>query len=232
MRRIVKKLFSFVIISLISSSCVADEIDKLLNEVENFYSKNDLQELVAQMKAGDTNQKIQANTILTRYFAIMEKLEENEANMSVNQLKKYLLIGNKAMENFTTLFLAYSLINKGGTPQTVVIDPETPYVGSRPTYNYYTEIGLINTNTRDNKTVIVDLIIGYDLDDQVASVEFTNRISELRNFISRYFSIKNSSELSPEKEMIIKQEILEQLNTRVLDTARAKIILFNRLDVF
>jgi flagellar basal body-associated protein FliL len=232
MKKNIQILFLFIIICLISSSCSADEIDKLLKEVKNFYNNNDLPELVAQMEDGNTNQKIQATTILTRYFTVMEKLEENEANMSANQLEKYLLIGNKATENLTTLFLAYSLINKGGTPQTVVIEPETPYVGIRPMYNYFNELGLINTNTKDNKTVNVDILIGYDLDDQVALAEFTNRIGELRNSISRYFNSKNSSELSPEKEMEIKQEILEQLNIRVLNNEKIKTILFNRLDIY
>jgi flagellar FliL protein len=110
----------------------------------------------------------------------------------------------------------------------------SPYIGRRPEYSYYDMIGSITTRTRDypvGSSVTVEMIIGYDLNDQAASSELISRRYELRDFVRRYFSGKNSAELAPEREEELKKEIREMLNTRFLDTARARIILFNRLDV-
>jgi flagellar FliL protein len=75
------------------------------------------------------------------------------------------------------------------------------------------------------------MIIGYDLNDTAASSELSSRQYELRDFVRRYFTSKYAEELLPEREETLKKEIQEQLNTRFLDTARARIILFNKLDV-
>jgi flagellar FliL protein len=75
------------------------------------------------------------------------------------------------------------------------------------------------------------MVIGYDLNDNVAQTELTNRLYELRDFVRVYFKTKMADDLRPENEPRIKQEILEQLNTKILNSARARIILFNQLDV-
>jgi len=82
-----------------------------------------------------------------------------------------------------------------------------------------------------SSTVSVEMIIGYDLGDTNASSELASRKYELRDFVRRYFASKSAADLVPEKEEELKYEIREQLNTRFLDTARARVILFNKLDV-
>jgi flagellar FliL protein len=130
--------------------------------------------------------------------------------------------------------ITYNIMSKGGKSQTVVTDPSSPYLGKRPEYAYYDQIGSITTRTRDypvSSSVTVEMIIGYDLNDSAATLELIGRRHELRDFIRRYFTNKYTSDLLPEKEDDIKREIREQLNTRFLDTARVRLILFNRLDV-
>jgi flagellar FliL protein len=134
----------------------------------------------------------------------------------------------------TVSVITFNIMNNRGASQTVVSDPLSPYVGRRPEYSMYTMLGTINTRTRDfptSYTVTVDMIIGYDLGDQVMSSELISRQFELRDFVRRYFTGKTAAELAPEREDELKAEIRETLNTRFLDKARARIILFNRLDV-
>jgi flagellar FliL protein len=134
----------------------------------------------------------------------------------------------------TVCIITVNILNKGGKSQTVLVDPSSPYVGKRPEYNYYDMIGSLTVRTRDfpvSSSVSVDMIIGYDLNDLNASSELVSRRYELRDFVRRYFAGKYAAELSPEREEELKADIREMLNTRFLDVARARIILFNKLDI-
>ena len=148
---------------------------------------------------------------------------------------KFVAIGIGALIFIVTVsVITYNIMNKGGKQQTVLSDPSSPYVGKRPEYGYYDSIGSITVRTRDfpvNASVTVDMIIGFDLGDLTASQELASRRYELRDFVRRYFTGKYMAELAPEREEDLKKEIREMLNTRFLDSARARIILFNRLDV-
>jgi flagellar FliL protein len=148
---------------------------------------------------------------------------------------KFAAIGLGALVFIVTVsVITYNIMNKGGKSLTVVSDPSSPYLGKRPDYAYYTLIGSVTTKTKDYPTpssVTVDMIIGYDLENQAAAAELISRQYELRDFVRRFFTGKQAADLAPEKEEELKKEIREQLNTRFLDTARARIILFNKLDV-
>ncbi|MDR1985840.1 MAG: flagellar basal body-associated FliL family protein [Treponema sp.] len=131
----------------------------------------------------------------------------------------------------TVVVITYNILNKGGKSQTVV--PEnSPYIGSRPQYSMFSAIGTIRARTKDPTpyAVVVDMIIGYDLNNAQAATELTGRLYELRDFVRNYFSSKYVEELQPENETRLKQEIIELLNTRVLNTAKVRTILFNQLD--
>jgi flagellar FliL protein len=98
----------------------------------------------------------------------------------------------------------------------------------------YTNIGRITTKTKDtdaNYTVTVEMNLGYDLEDAMASSELSSRQYELRDFVRSYFTGKYAEELKPENEAKLKQDIKEILNTRFLDTAKVRIVLFDKLDV-
>jgi len=147
---------------------------------------------------------------------------------------KFAAIGIGALIFIVTVsVITYNIMNKGGKSQTVISDPSSPYVGKRPDYAYYDQIGSMTVKTRDTVgyNVSVDMIIGYNLNDSDANMELISRKYELRDFMRRYFSSKYAAELAPEREEELKRDIREQLNTRFLDTARAQIILFDKLDV-
>lgn len=148
-------------------------------------------------------------------------------------LLKFVAIGLGALIFIVTVsVITYNILNKGGKSQTVIPD-NSPYVGTRPQYSMYTAIGMIRTSTKDPApySVVVDMVIGYDMGDNAASSELTSRLYELRDFVRSYFRTKLAADLQPENEARLKQEIVELLNTRVLNTAKARVILFNQLDV-
>ena len=137
---------------------------------------------------------------------------------------------------FLTIFLstfsviASNLLNKGGKDQTVV---NSPYEMKSPEYAYYTLIGPVTIKTKDpaSHSATVEMIIGYDMNDNAAQTELISRQYELRDFVRTYFSEKYAAELEPDNETRLKKEIMQILNDRFLDRARVRVILFNKLDV-
>ena len=148
-------------------------------------------------------------------------------------LLKFVAIGIGAVIFIVTVsVITHNILNRGGRAQTV-IPSASPFVGARPQFSVFTAIGQIRTSTNDPLpfSVVVDMVIHYDLNDNAAATEMTGRLYELRDFVRRYFRSKRADDLRPENEERIKQEIIEQLNTRVLNTARARMVTFNQLDV-
>ena len=147
---------------------------------------------------------------------------------------KFAAIGLGALVFIVTVsVITVNLVNKGGKAQTETADPTSPYIGKRPSYAMYTGIGQLTTKTKDptNYSVTVTMNIGYDIEDTAAGSELNSRQYELRDFVRNYFTGKYAEELKPENEARIKQDIKEILNTRFLDTAKVRIILFDKLDV-
>jgi len=147
---------------------------------------------------------------------------------------KFAAIGIGAIIFIVTVsVITINIVNRGGRSQTVVTDPSSPYIGSRPIYSWYSDIGAITTRTRDvtSHTVTVVINLAYDQGDTTASSELNGRRIELQGFVRRFFAGKYASELQPENEARIKREIIEQLNTRILSTTKIRDIEFTRLDV-
>jgi len=153
----------------------------------------------------------------------------------ITTILKFVAIGLGATVFIITVSLiTANIVMSRGASQTTINNPDSPYVGKRPEYNYYDSLGSITVRTSDfpvSASVTVDMIIGYDLNDTAAGQELSSRRPELRDFIRRYFTGKTSAELAPEREDTLKAEIREMLNNRFLESRGVRIILFNRLDV-
>jgi flagellar FliL protein len=149
------------------------------------------------------------------------------------KILKFVAIGIAAVIFIVTVtVVTYMIMSKGGKSQTAV--PVTAsYEGIKPVYAVFSLIGTITTQTRDETPhmVTVDMLIEYDMNDNAGLTELTGRQYQLRDFTRRFFSGKYAAELSPENESRIKQEIRELLNTTILEHARARGILFNKLQV-
>jgi flagellar FliL protein len=133
----------------------------------------------------------------------------------------------------TVTVLTFNFMNKSGRSQTIVADSSSPYIGKRPEYLYFNSIGMVRCRTKDptSHSVVVDMAIGYDMNDKNAATELTTRLYELQDFVRNFFSSKYAAELATENEARLKTEIMEALNTRVLNSSKARNIVFKQLDV-
>lgn len=148
-------------------------------------------------------------------------------------LLKFVAIGLGALIFIVTVaVITFNFMNKGGQSQTAVSDT-SEYVGKRPEYSWFTNIGVVRTRTQDVTpyAVVVNMIIGYDLNDSASQTELNSRLPELKDFVRSFFNSKYAEELKLENEARLKREVIEYLNTRVLDTAKARIITFDQLEV-
>jgi flagellar FliL protein len=147
-------------------------------------------------------------------------------------LLKFVAIGLGAIIFIVVVVvITVRIIGGGGEPQTS-IDPTQEYIGTKPQYSTFNLIGQISTRTKDSThTVVVDMVIGYDLNNNAAQSELTARVVSLRDFTREYFSKKSYVDLTPDNVDTLKQEIRELLNTRYLDTAKIREIYFMKLDV-
>jgi flagellar FliL protein len=151
----------------------------------------------------------------------------------IPKLLKFIAIGLGALIFIVTVaVITFNFLNQGGRTQTMVSETD-PYVGRRPEYTYYSNIDLIRTFTNDASpaSVVVKVVLGYDMDDQRAPTELTNRMYEITAYIRQFFALKTADELQPEDEAQLQQEIREALNTRILQTTKIRTVLFQQFDV-
>jgi len=145
---------------------------------------------------------------------------------------KFAAIGLGALIFIVTVsVITVNIVSRGGASQSVV--PEnSPYQGTRPRFSMFTNIGVVRTRTKDPTpyAVIVDMVIAYDENDSTAQSELIARTVELRDFVRSFFRSKYVEELEPENERQLKREIIELLNTQILNTAKVRDIFFNQLD--
>ena len=153
-------------------------------------------------------------------------------------LLKFAAIGIGALLFIVTVsVITYNIMNSGGKTQTNITDPQSPYMGKNPIYDWYDGIGQVTTKTKDeiSHNVSVTMIIGYDNKDADPNgktySELSGRKFELQDFVRRYFAGKYAEDLTPDNEERLKREIVEQINTRLLDQGRIRAIAFTKLDV-
>ncbi|MCL2374683.1 MAG: flagellar basal body protein FliL [Treponema sp.] len=148
-------------------------------------------------------------------------------------LLKFVAIGLGALIFIVTVSaITHNILNRGGRAQTV-IPSASPFVGARPTFSAFTAIGQIRTMTNDPVpfSVVVEMVIHFDQNDNAAATELTERLHELRDFVRVFFRARRADALRPENEPQLRQEIVEHLNTRILNSARVRMVTFNQLDV-
>ena len=148
-------------------------------------------------------------------------------------LLKFVAIGLGALIFIVTVsVITFNILNKRGTAQTT-IPSNSPYIGARPEYSFFSAIGVVRTQTRDPvpHAVVVDMILHYDMNDNAANTEMTSRLYELRDFVRSFFRGKTASELMPENEDRLKREMIEHLNNRIFSKAKVRLITFNQFDI-
>jgi len=104
--------------------------------------------------------------------------------------------------------------------------------GQREILDWYTDLGIVQTETSDKKTVRVDIAIGYKKDDKATSLEIAKRTTEIKAFLRRYFNGKSSSELrNTSNEDTLENEIKNGINDKILSSGRIRDIVFQQKDV-
>jgi flagellar FliL protein len=145
-------------------------------------------------------------------------------------LLKFVAIGLGLIILIVTIsVITFTILNKGGQSQTVVAD-NSAYVGTRPEYSMFSALPVIRTTTADSPaySVVVEMVLGYDLNNATAATELTSRLTELQDFLRHYFSSKVHEDLKPEKEENLKQDLIEKIN-RMMNTAKIRVIYFKQL---
>jgi len=131
----------------------------------------------------------------------------------------------------TVCVFTIQLMGPSGVPLTST-DASSPYEGNIPELEWYSGIGAITATTRDNHGVSIEMHLGYSKGDATASSELIARRLELRDFLRRYFAGKYSNDLrGPDNEVQLKKEIMENLNTRYLDTGKIRRIAIDKFDI-
>jgi len=136
----------------------------------------------------------------------------------------------------TTAVITYKILNSREpaqtAPNTIPIDSSSQNNTTIPRYSTFTFIGQLNTRTRDQThTVVVDMLLEYDYNDNFVQSQLTGRVNQLRDFTRNFFASKYYSDLEPENREELKLEIMSILNTRYLEPDTVKGIIFNKLDV-
>jgi len=173
------------------------------------FSHDDIKNLIAFYKSPIGKKLLEVTPkIIQESYTIGAEWGENLARDVINELKR------------------------SGYYSDTLPDSTSEYMGARPQYATFSLIGQISVRTKDQiHVVVVDMLLEYDLNNNAAQTELTGRVNQLRDFTRNYFAGKHYSELEPGNEARLKQEIREILNTRYLDTAKVRGILFNKLDV-
>ncbi len=146
-------------------------------------------------------------------------------------LLKFVAIGLGMIILIVTIsVITFNILNRGGQSQAVVSDDSSAYVGNRPEYSKFTALPVIRTTTQDPipYSVVVEIVLGYDLNNATAATELTSRLTELQDFLRHYFSSTYNTDLLPEKEEQLKRDLMEKLN-RLLNTAKIRAIYFTQL---
>ncbi|MBQ1198078.1 MAG: flagellar basal body-associated FliL family protein [Treponemataceae bacterium] len=116
---------------------------------------------------------------------------------------------------------------------TVAVPVSPEYTSKRELLSWYNSIGSIKTKTCDEvpASVIVEVVLGYKVDDKTTATEITQRQIEIKDFLRRYFTGKTAAELRPNNEAKLQMEIRNTINDDILSTSRIKDVKFLTLDV-
>lgn len=119
------------------------------------------------------------------------------------------------------------------SPEVSAIPISEEYIGKREVLSWYRNIDQIRTKTADTnpRNVLVEVVLGYKLDNREVSAEITQRIIEIRDFLRRYFSQKKASELKPLLEEQLRAEIKRAINDDILGETAIKDVRFLVLEV-
>lgn len=131
----------------------------------------------------------------------------------------------------TVVVITMSIINSNA-PATTAVPISQEYTPKRDVYEWYQSLPDVRAKTIDPipASVIVNVVLGYKVDDKVASNELTARKIEIQDYLRKYFSSKKIIELKPQNEDMLKLEIKNDIND-ILTSSSIKDVRFLKFDV-
>ncbi len=132
----------------------------------------------------------------------------------------------------TVVVITFNIMNRNASPQAAMpVSPE--YAGKQEVLSWYTSIGQIKTMTSDQipASVVVEVVLGYKLDDKTAPAEISEQLYVIKDFLRRYFSSKTAEDLKPQNEERIKLEIRNAINDDILSKSKIRDVRFLTYDV-
>ncbi len=129
-------------------------------------------------------------------------------------LLKWVAIAVGAIILIVTVVVITMSVMGSNSPSTTYIPINEEYTPQREVYSWYESLPDIRAKTYDTipASVIVKVVLGYEVDDATASTEITQRRVELQDYLRKYFSSKKRVELTPMNEDALKLEIKNDIN--------------------
>lgn len=106
--------------------------------------------------------------------------------------------------------------------------------GQREIFDWYTSLGIIQSETCDEPPAIVrvDIALAYKKDDKEALKELNQRSTELKSFLRRYISSKTAAEIeNPNNEDCMEEELMQGINDKILSSSKIRGVVFQTKDV-
>ena len=121
----------------------------------------------------------------------------------------------------------------GNTSHQAVIPVSQEYGSKREVLDWYTSLGQVGTKTSDviPASVIVEVVLGYKQADKAASTEITQRQSEIKDYLRRYFTELTVEDLRPRNEEKRRIEIKNAINQKILKNSEIRDVRFLSLQI-
>ncbi|TFG83975.1 MAG: flagellar basal body protein FliL [Spirochaetales bacterium] len=158
---------------------------------------------------------------------VIEKPKRKGSGKAILGLLKWIGIGLGAVIFIVVIVVVtVGILNQQAKPMTSVPSSED-YQASTPIYATFTNLDQISTNTIDNEpwAIIVQINLAYEAEDKTIQTELTSRRYQIQDDLRNFFSTKPISQLLPERERMLKEEIRERLN-RLLTKPAIKDVYF------
>ena len=148
-------------------------------------------------------------------------------------LLKWVAIVLGAIILIVTVVVITMKIVGGNTSQQAVIPVSQEYGSKREVLDWYTSLGQVSTKTSDAipASVIVEVVLGYKQADKAASTEITQRQSEIKNYLRRYFAELTAEDLRPRNEEKRRIEIKKAINQKILKNSEIRDVRFLSLQI-
>lgn len=90
---------------------------------------------------------------------------------------------------------------------------------------------IIQTNEKNSAIVNVDVVLGYQKNDKTALTEIKQKEIQIADSIRNFFAHKTGHELKIKDEEILKTEIRDLINNKILTSSKIKDVRFSKFDV-